>query len=141
MFGVETVRNIRDIRRSVQIIFFDFYLDNDETRISCAPGSDGWLSVQVSMEAGLRHCVSQLEIFDIPSPCVGVCESNNRGYCKGCLRSRDERLYWLRLSSTQKREVIRLCQQRRQRVLRAQDEARRLQEGPGDESVEQGSLF
>lgn len=86
-------------------------------------------------------CVSQLEIFDIPSPCVGVCESNNRGYCKGCLRSRDERLYWLRLSSTQKREVIRLCQQRRQRVLRAQDEARRLQEGSGDESVEQGSLF
>lgn len=66
--------------------------------------------------------MSQLEFFDIPSPCIGVCESNNRGYCKGCLRSRDERLYWLQLAPAQKREVIRLCQQRRQRVLKAREE-------------------
>lgn len=67
--------------------------------------------------------MDQLEIFDIPSPCVGVCESNNRGYCKGCLRSRDERLYWLRFTTAQKREVIRLCRQRRARVEKAREAA------------------
>lgn len=84
--------------------------------------------------------MSQLEFFDIPSPCIGVCESNNRGYCKGCLRSRDERLYWLQFSPAQKREVIRLCQQRRQRVLRAREEALRASEQDGG-VAEQGDLF
>lgn len=70
----------------------------------------------------LGAVMNQLEFFDIPSPCIGVCELNNRGYCKGCLRSRDERLYWLQLAPAQKREVIRLCQQRRQRVLKAREE-------------------
>ncbi len=60
--------------------------------------------------------MEQLEFFDIPSPCVGVCISNNRGYCKGCFRSRDERLYWLKLSDAQKREVVRLCAQRKRKV-------------------------
>ena len=59
--------------------------------------------------------MEQLEFFDIPSPCVGVCISNNRGYCKGCFRSRDERLYWLKLSDAQKREVVRLCAQRKRK--------------------------
>ena len=60
--------------------------------------------------------MEQLEFFDIPSPCVGVCISNNRGYCKGCFRSRDERQYWLKLSDAQKREVVRLCAQRKRKV-------------------------
>ena len=60
--------------------------------------------------------MEQLEFFDIPSPCVGVCEANSKGYCKGCLRSRDERLYWLKLSDAQKRGVIRLCQLRRRKL-------------------------
>lgn len=84
--------------------------------------------------------MSQLEFFDIPSPCVGVCESNNRGYCKGCLRSRDERLYWLQLSPIQKRDVIRLCQQRRQRILKARAEALAQEQQAGLESG-QGTLF
>lgn len=63
--------------------------------------------------------MEQLEFFDIPSPCVGVCIANNRGYCKGCFRSREERLYWLKFSDTQKREVIRLCQRRQRKVLQA----------------------
>ena len=67
--------------------------------------------------------MQQLEFFDIPSPCIGVCEANNRGYCKGCFRSRDERLYWLKLSEADKRHVVRLCQQRRARVLRAKQAA------------------
>src|SRR5690554_8127908 len=65
----------------------------------------------------------QLEIFEIPSPCIGVCEANNKGFCKGGVRSREERLYWLQFSVDQKREVIRLCQSRRARAMRAWQEA------------------
>ncbi|MGO4998327.1 DUF1289 domain-containing protein [Oceanisphaera sp. W20_SRM_FM3] len=61
--------------------------------------------------------MEQLEFFDVASPCIGVCQVNNRGYCKGCFRSRDERFDWLKFSSSQKREVIRLCQDRKRRVL------------------------
>lgn len=59
--------------------------------------------------------MEQLTFFDIPSPCIGVCQSDSRGYCKGCLRSRDERFHWQKLSVSQKENVIRLCQQRRKR--------------------------
>lgn len=85
--------------------------------------------------------MSQLEIFDIPSPCIGVCEVNNKGYCKGCLRSRDERLYWLQLSSTQKRDVVRLCQQRKARVEKARAAALQQVDEPLEQPPEQGSLF
>ncbi|OZB37850.1 MAG: oxidoreductase, partial [Alishewanella sp. 34-51-39] len=27
--------------------------------------------------------MDQLELFELPNPCIGVCESNQRGYCKG----------------------------------------------------------
>ncbi|MCO6516171.1 MAG: DUF1289 domain-containing protein [Snodgrassella sp.] len=60
--------------------------------------------------------MEQLEFFVIPSPCRGVCESNHKGYCKGCLRSRNERLYWLRLSDMQKQNVLRLCAMRRRKL-------------------------
>lgn len=60
--------------------------------------------------------MDQLELFALPSPCVGVCEANNKGYCKGCLRSRDERLHWLRLSNLQKHRVIHLCYLRREKL-------------------------
>lgn len=65
--------------------------------------------------------MQQLEFFEIPSPCIGVCEANNKGYCKGCFRSRDERLYWLKLTDADKRHVVRLCQQRKTRVLKAKE--------------------
>lgn len=63
--------------------------------------------------------MEQLEFFDVTSPCISVCQVNNRGYCKGCFRSREERFDWLKFSSGQKREVIRLCQDRKRRVLAA----------------------
>ncbi|WP_369311411.1 DUF1289 domain-containing protein [Providencia rettgeri] len=68
----------------------------------------------------------QLEFFDIPSPCRGICQTNEQGYCRGCYRTRDERFNWLKFSNAEKRNIIRLC---RQRLLRAtnkkitQDEA------------------
>jgi hypothetical protein len=63
--------------------------------------------------------MEQLEFFDVPSPCIGVCQVNNRGYCKGCFRSRDERFNWLKFTPAQRRDVIRLCQDRKRRVLAA----------------------
>lgn len=76
----------------------------------------------------------QLEFFDIPSPCRGVCQSDSRGYCLGCFRSRDERFKWMTLSDMEKRDVLRLCHQRRlirNRKTIAQD----------DNQPEQPSLF
>lgn len=63
--------------------------------------------------------MSQLELFDIPSPCVGVCQSDARGFCKGCLRSRDERFNWLYLSTEEKRVVIGKCAARKKRIALA----------------------
>ncbi|GLS82482.1 DUF1289 domain-containing protein [Paraferrimonas haliotis] len=60
--------------------------------------------------------MNQLEFFDIPSPCRGICKVNNRGYCIGCARSRDERFRWLEFTDSEKRHVITLCKQRFQRA-------------------------
>jgi len=57
----------------------------------------------------------QLQLFSVDSPCIGVCEVNNRGYCKGCFRSRDERFYWLQLNDGDKSKVLKLCNRRRKR--------------------------
>lgn len=57
----------------------------------------------------------QLELFEIPSPCIGVCENEGR-YCKGCFRSREERQGWFGFDEPTKREVLRLCAQRRKRA-------------------------
>ncbi|TCV99752.1 DUF1289 domain-containing protein [Biostraticola tofi] len=63
----------------------------------------------------------QLEFFAIPSPCRGICQSDARGYCIGCLRSREERFNWMKFSDAQKRDVIRLCRQRALRQTRNQE--------------------
>lgn len=76
----------------------------------------------------------QLEFFPVPSPCRGICESDERGYCRGCLRSRDERFNWMKFSDVQKREVLRLCRLRWQKQQRAAKPA-------GPEEPEQPSLF
>lgn len=63
--------------------------------------------------------MKQLEFFDIPSPCIGVCESGARGYCRGCFRSRTERQYWFQADDEAKRLIIRACQVRKRRFERA----------------------
>ena len=63
--------------------------------------------------------IDQGELFDIPNPCKGVCVSNNRGFCKGCLRSREERFHWHELTPFQKYQVINLCEKRRQKIIAA----------------------
>lgn len=58
---------------------------------------------------------NQIEIFDIPTPCRRVCETDTAGYCLACYRSREERFNWLNFNNEQKKEVLRLCHQRRLR--------------------------
>ncbi|GIU45668.1 DUF1289 domain-containing protein [Shewanella algidipiscicola] len=69
--------------------------------------------------------MEQLEFFAIPSPCIGVCQTDAKGYCKGCLRNRDERFNWLNFSDAQKYDVIRLCKQRKRRRLLALHKAKK----------------
>lgn len=57
----------------------------------------------------------QLEFFDVPSPCVGVCQSDKKGYCLGCMRTRDERQDWINLDNDHKQKVIKRCIQRKKR--------------------------
>lgn len=61
--------------------------------------------------------MNQLEIFDIPSPCINVCQVNNRGYCKGCFRSREERLHWFEVDNITRHKIIEACKARKKRVL------------------------
>ena len=58
----------------------------------------------------------QFELFEIANPCIGVCQSNKKGYCFGCLRSRTERQRWHDMTTEQQREVLRLIVGRRQRI-------------------------
>ncbi len=62
----------------------------------------------------------QLELFVVPNPCRGVCETDARGFCQGCYRSRSERFSWGQMSDSQKQEVLRLCRQRERRMLRSE---------------------
>ncbi len=80
----------------------------------------------------------QLEFFDIPSPCIGVCESGPKGFCKGCFRSRDERLYWLKVDDATKRQIISACARRKRAFLAR---ARKQDQSDSGEISQQISLF
>ncbi|TYK65100.1 DUF1289 domain-containing protein [Colwellia echini] len=57
----------------------------------------------------------QLDFFDIPSPCISICESDEKGNCRGCMRSRAERQTWKDLNNAEKQKVIKRCIQRQKR--------------------------
>ena len=83
----------------------------------------------------------QFELFDITNPCIGVCTSNKKGYCFGCLRSRPERQLWHEMTTEQRRDVLRLIIGRKRRI-----EQMRLLKGQQlgldfEEIVEVGELF
>ncbi|CAM4184656.1 DUF1289 domain-containing protein [Psychrobacter arenosus] len=59
---------------------------------------------------------NQIELFAVENPCIGVCRSNKKGYCFGCLRSRPERQMWFQMTNEQRREVLRLIVGRKQRI-------------------------
>ncbi|RJG50536.1 DUF1289 domain-containing protein [Motilimonas pumila] len=83
--------------------------------------------------------MEQLEFFNLQSPCRGICQTDSRGYCLGCMRSRDERFNWMNLSPAQQKEVLRLCRQRLLRKLRAKRAAELAKQPKGDNP--QGDLF
>ena len=74
--------------------------------------------------------MDQLELFDLPNPCIGVCENNSRGYCLGCLRSRDERFNWHNKPLAERSRILKLLEQRR-----ARRDAARLA-GKSDQNLE-----
>ncbi len=56
--------------------------------------------------------MDQLEFFTVPSPCVGVCTVDERGYCRGCMRKREERFNWLNFTPSQQLDIIKRCRER-----------------------------
>ncbi|MBJ7556426.1 DUF1289 domain-containing protein [Marinomonas spartinae] len=66
--------------------------------------------------------MEQIELFAIESPCRGICVNSAKGFCKGCLRSREERFEWFSLSNEARFIILERCKQRRQRLLRAREE-------------------
>lgn len=60
--------------------------------------------------------MKQIEIFEIDSPCIGVCQSGPKGYCLGCYRSREERLHWNHLEQDVKSKIVKACGVRKKRA-------------------------
>lgn len=60
--------------------------------------------------------LQQLEIFEIESPCIGICQAGPSGYCLGCFRSREERLHWLKLEPDVKSKIVKVCALRKKRA-------------------------
>ncbi|TRW49542.1 DUF1289 domain-containing protein [Aliidiomarina halalkaliphila] len=77
---------------------------------------------------------NQLEMFELPNPCIGVCESGPRGYCLGCLRSREERFNWHDKPEAERSRILRLLadrQKRKEAFLRQQAKQEREEsQGP-----------
>ena len=83
--------------------------------------------------------MEQPDFFAIPSPCIGVCRANNKGYCIGCLRSREERLYWQQMNDDQKHQVMRLLHMRKTKIRNKKLDLLRQQEER--EEIQQDNLF
>lgn len=67
--------------------------------------------------------IDQAEMFEIANPCRGICEVNNKGYCKGCLRKREERFHWNEFTPFQKQLIVNLCGRRRAKAIAAKQQA------------------
>lgn len=83
----------------------------------------------------------QIELFEIANPCIGVCQSNKKGYCFGCLRSRNERQLWHNMTTEQRREVLRLIVGRRQRIAQIKQRKGEQLGFDFDEIPESNTLF
>lgn len=61
--------------------------------------------------------MSQLELFGIDNPCVGICQMNKKGYCIGCLRNRTERQAWHTLGDDDKHKILNKIIKRRRKLI------------------------
>ncbi|HUH37126.1 MAG TPA: DUF1289 domain-containing protein [Spongiibacteraceae bacterium] len=50
---------------------------------------------------------------DVASPCISICALDEQDVCAGCWRDINEISGWHAYSAAQKREVLRLAEQRR----------------------------
>lgn len=78
---------------------------------------------------------AQLEFFTIPSPCIGVCQSGPKGYCQGCFRSREERLYWLQVDDGTRRVILDACKRRKRYYQRRKSQSNNQ---PDTQPLQQG---
>ena len=83
----------------------------------------------------------QFELFEIANPCIGVCQSNKKGYCFGCLRNRTERQLWHEMTTEQRREVLRLISGRKLRIEQVRERKGEQLGFDFDEVAESESLF
>ena len=83
----------------------------------------------------------QFELFEIANPCIGVCQSNKKGYCFGCLRNRTERQLWHEMTTEQRREVLRLISGRKLRIEQMRERKGEQLRFDFDEVAEIESLF
>lgn len=60
--------------------------------------------------------MKQIEIFEITSPCIGVCQSGPKGFCLGCYRSREERVHWTKLEQDVQSKIVKACGNRKRRA-------------------------
>lgn len=79
----------------------------------------------------------QFDFFDVQSPCIGVCKNDEKGYCTGCFRNRQERFDWNTFTNDEKQKVIKNCERRRKRK-NAKPKEEQVIEQP---APEQASLF
>jgi predicted Fe-S protein YdhL (DUF1289 family) len=63
--------------------------------------------------------LKQIEIFEIISPCIGLCQSGPKGFCVGCFRSREERVHWIKLEQDVQSKIIKACAARKKRAQSA----------------------
>lgn len=79
--------------------------------------------------------MQQLEIFEIQSPCIGVCQTDRNGNCLGCYRTRDERLYWLQCTPDVKRKIVKACALRKRRATQGKRSVDDSADSPQQQSL------
>ncbi|MEO7064226.1 MAG: DUF1289 domain-containing protein [Dokdonella sp.] len=45
-------------------------------------------------------------VLPILSPCIGICELDSEGYCKGCLRTGDEIARWISMGDAERLYLV-----------------------------------
>ncbi|MDO7085431.1 DUF1289 domain-containing protein [Pseudocolwellia sp. AS88] len=83
----------------------------------------------------------QLEFFDVPSPCIGICQSNDKGQCLGCFRTRAERQTWTSIDSDEKQKIIKRAIQRKKRIEKKENSKDNSVEKSIESNIVQPSLL
>lgn len=66
---------------------------------------------------------------------------DEKGYCLGCFRKREERFSWLEMNAAQRLHVIHLCRQRYRRKQRAVQNQQQGTDDNNDSEARQNTLF